>query len=141
MMHGVDRAAHRPLRDQCAAADEEYQRRRDGLDQLRQQLAALTVDVQSPDGLVRAQVDARGRLTDLTIAPGALGHGDAAALAAAIMATATAAGTAATERVRALVSAQVPDESGLGDFVRSADPAQLLRRHDAQGSADARSAP
>ncbi|MDT5024550.1 MAG: hypothetical protein QOE61_976 [Micromonosporaceae bacterium] len=99
---------------------QQYRQVRDNLGQMQREMTELTATAESPGGAVRATVDYRGNLTKLEINPRAHRSLDSATLADQIVETTKKAAQQVQERVREVVSPNVPDVAGLsgigGDF-------------------------
>lgn len=130
MADRADRDANRALRARFDDVFGQYQRLRSGMDDIQRTLADLRITAESPDGLVRATVGARGQLVDLTIDRRAYAEVDPDRLGRIVVATVQQAGERTTERVRELMSAYLPPDSGALEFVRDRDFGALLRRPD-----------
>jgi DNA-binding protein YbaB len=126
----ADRDVNRSLRERLAEVQGSYERIRDGLAQLQEQMASLTVTATSSGDLVRATVDARGQLTALALAPRATEELRVDELAAMIVATARRAAADAAQEAATLVEQYSPAGTTAGAFIRSGNFDDLLRRSD-----------
>jgi DNA-binding protein YbaB len=126
----ADRDANQALRARFDDVFGQYQRLRSGMDDIQRRLAEMQVSAESPDGLVRATVGARGQLVDLKLDRRAYRDLDPEQLGRVIVATVQQAGARTTEQVRDLMSAYLPPDSGAMRFVRDQDFGSLLRRPD-----------
>ena len=130
MAQSADRDANHALRARLDDVLGQYDRLRAGVTDLQARLAALRVTAATPDRLVRATVEARGRLAELTIEPGAYRTHRPAELAKLITRTVQQATDEAAERVEALVGEHLPAGSGVPGFLRDGDFGHLLARAD-----------
>jgi DNA-binding protein YbaB len=87
----------------------DYERLRESLATLRQNVQEVTETAYSLDGLVRATVDAQGQLTELALDPRIYRTTDSAALAETITATIREAVAAAAGRMIELTKPFLPD--------------------------------
>jgi DNA-binding protein YbaB len=126
----ADRDANQALRARFDDVFGQYQRLRSGMDDIQQRLADLQVSAESPDGLVRATVGARGQLVDLKLDGRAYRDLDPEELGRTIVATVHTATARTTEQVQELMAAYLPPDSGAMRFVRDQDFGSLLRRQD-----------
>lgn len=130
MADRADRDANQALRARFDDVFGQYQRLRSGLDDIQRRLAEMQVSAESPDGLVRATVGARGQLTDLRIDRRAYRDLDPDQLGRTVVATVQDASARTTEQVRELMSTYLPADSAALRFVDDQDFGSLLRRPD-----------
>jgi DNA-binding protein YbaB len=129
-MDGIaDRDVNRALKERFAQIQGSYERIRDGLAEMQQRMATLTVTRTSPDEQVTVTVDARGRLVSLALTPKAMRQFTNEQLASLILGATNEAAAEATERVAALME-QLSPGSAAATFVRSGSYDDLLRRTD-----------
>jgi DNA-binding protein YbaB len=99
---------------------QQYRHMRDNLGAMQREMTELTATAESPGGAVRATVDYRGNLSKLEINPRAYRSLDSTTMGEQIVETAKMAARQVQERVREVVSPNVPDVAGLsvigGDF-------------------------
>lgn len=126
----ADRDANRTLKERLAQVQGDYERIRDGLADLQRQMAAMTGTATAANGLVKATVDARGRLSGLTLSPRALRELDHQQLASAIVDATGQAMAQVTEDVAALLERFSPMAGGAAAYVRSGNYDDLLHRRD-----------
>ncbi|GHJ44934.1 hypothetical protein Cs7R123_22760 [Catellatospora sp. TT07R-123] len=125
-----DRDANFALRERFAQVHDQYTRLRTGMGELQTKLAALRSTAKTADGLIKATVDARGRLVHLELHPSSLREYGAAKLAEEITKTTARAAEAAGAGVTALMSQVLPAGSGAAEFLRTNDINVMMRRHD-----------
>jgi len=130
MAEYADRDVNRSLRERLAEVQGNYERIRDGLAQLQERMASLSVTATSSGDLVRATVDARGQLTALAVAPTALQELRHDELASVIVATTRQAAGEVAEAAAQLVEQYSPAGATAGAFIRSGNVDDLLRRSD-----------
>lgn len=130
MAQRSDRDANWALRERFAQVHDQYTRLRSGMGELQTKLKAYRSTEKSRDGLIKASVDARGRLVQLELEPAALRSYSASALAEEITKTVAKASEAAGAGVNALMSEVMPADSGALTFLRTNDMNDLLKRHD-----------
>jgi len=94
-------------------------------------MAAVTGTATSAGGLVKAVVDARGRLSGLTVSPRAMRDLDHEQLATTIVETVGQATTQATEEVAGLLDRFSPMAGSAAAYVRTGRYDDLLRGSDA----------
>lgn len=126
----ADRDVNRALKERLAQVQGDYERIRDGLADLQQQMAAVTGTATSTGGLIKATVDARGRLSGLTVAPRAMRDLDHEQLAASIVEIVGQATTQVTEEVAGLLERFSPMAGSAAAYVRTGGYDDLLRRTD-----------
>ena len=130
MAEMADRDANRVLRKRFDDVFGQYQRLRSGLDDVQRRLAELRVSAESGDGMIKATVDARGRLVDLRISHRGALPVDNDRLSREILVTVSKAAAQATDEVRELMATCLPADSPGLDFLRDNDFGTLLRRSD-----------
>jgi len=126
----MDRDGNRALRARFDDVFGQYQRLRAGMAELQDRLAAFAATARSPDGLVAATVDARGRLVALTFDPTVYRAHPPDRLARVATATASRAAASAADSIQELLAAYLPPGSGVAEYVRSGQFDALLRRRD-----------
>jgi DNA-binding protein YbaB len=136
----ADRDANGALRARFTEVYDQYERLRAGLDDLRERLTRVQITAESPDGLVRATVGARGQLAMLVLHPDIYRHRDAEALAEKITRTVQRAASGASTAVRDLVGGYLPAGSGAAEFLQDNDFGAPRSRHDAALLGEARGA-
>ncbi|MFC7244895.1 YbaB/EbfC family nucleoid-associated protein [Catellatospora aurea] len=130
MAQRSDRDANSALRERFAQVHDQYTRLRNGMGDLQTKLKAYRATEKSRDGLIKASVDARGRLVKLELEPAALRSYSASGLAEEITKTIARASDAAGVGVSQLMAEVMPAESGAMSFLRTNDMNDLLKRHD-----------
>ena len=131
MAQTADRDANQALRARFDEVYGQYQRIRDGLDDLQEQLAAFTLTARSEDGMVTATVGPRGQLVDLRLDRRAYRDHEPDQLAVKITTTVRRASEEASAAVHELVSGYLPPGSGALDYLKDGRFGSLLRRSDA----------
>jgi DNA-binding protein YbaB len=126
----ADRDANRALRARFDDVFGQYQRLRSGLDDIQQRLAEMTVTAESAGGLIKATVDSRGQLADLTLDARVYREMPPDRLGREIVATVRTATARTTDEVRDLMAAYLPADSGPMRFLEDNDMSSLLRRQD-----------
>ncbi|WP_433299449.1 YbaB/EbfC family nucleoid-associated protein [Actinoplanes sp. CA-030573] len=124
MSETADRDANQALRDRLSEVYGQYAQLRSDLDVLQERLAALRVSAASADGGVRATVDPRGRLVELSLDPDACR--DPELLARTIVATAQEAASQTAGQVEQLLAGYLPADSATLRFLRDNDLGSLL---------------
>ncbi len=131
----ADHDARRSLKERMAEVEGSYETIRDMLAEMQQRMAELTSTARSRDDLVRATVDARGRLTALKVAPEAMDDLGNTELASMIVSTARQAAKQVTEDVAELLERYSPTGSSAAAAIRSGNYDLVLRRS-AEASAE-----
>ncbi|AEV89213.1 hypothetical protein ACWT_8206 [Actinoplanes sp. SE50] len=112
MTETTDRAADQALRNDLANVYGRYEELRSGVDELQRSLATMQVSATSPDGLVRATVNADGDLVDLRLDQQACREWNVETLARVIVETVQHASAGKHRQVEQLVTThRPPDET------------------------------
>jgi DNA-binding protein YbaB len=127
----ADRDANRALRARFDEVYGEYERLREGLDDLQQRLASFQATATSADGHVTATVGPRGQLVELELDRRVYRDHDPASLAALITRTVQQATESATAGVQELVGGYLPAGTGAARFLADGSFGSLLQRSDA----------
>ena len=138
MARTADRNVNHALMARFAEVQGQYERMRNGLADLQQQLARLQITVKSTDELVTATVNARGQLARVELDPRAYRELAPEELAASITATVRQAAEQATQQVSGLLRDYLPPSSGASRFAETGDFGDLLARQDERAGYDPR---
>lgn len=130
MARAADRDANRVLTERMAEVFEQYGKMRAGVADLQRRMQSLEETARTPDGMVEATVDSRGRLVRLHFDRSAYQEYEPAKLAEVTTAIIARATEQVGRRVQDLLGEFLPAESGALAFVRSNDFNDLLRRSD-----------
>lgn len=130
MAQRSDRDANWALRERFAQVHDQYTRLRAGMGEMQTKLQSYRATEKSRDGLIKVQVDARGRLVKVDLEPAALRSYSATGLAEEITRVAARASEAAGAGVNAIMAEVMPADSGALTFLRTNDMNDLLKRHD-----------
>ncbi|GGN98952.1 hypothetical protein GCM10010112_92300 [Actinoplanes lobatus] len=130
MSRQADRDPNHALRARFDDVVSQYQRLRLGLDDIQDRLARLSVTAESPDGLVKATVGARGQLVDLKLDREVYRRQDPDQLSRTILRTVEQAVAKTTDQVQAMVGEYLPADSPGARFMRDGDFGGLLARQD-----------
>ncbi|BCJ77799.1 hypothetical protein CS0771_73430 [Catellatospora sp. IY07-71] len=130
MAQRSDRDANWALRERFAQVHDQYNKLRSGMGEMQAKLHAYRATEKSRDGLIKVQVDARGRLVKVDLEPAALRSYSATGLAEEITRVAAQASEAAGAGVTAIMAEVMPADSGAMSFLRTNDMNDLLKRHD-----------
>ncbi|WP_328463929.1 YbaB/EbfC family nucleoid-associated protein [Actinoplanes sp. NBC_00393] len=104
MTETADPAANQALRNDLEDVYGRYEELRSGVDELQRSLATMQVSVASPDGVVRATVDADGKLVDLQLNQQACREWNAETLARVIVETVQQASAGTSRQIEKLVT-------------------------------------
>jgi DNA-binding protein YbaB len=126
----ADRDANRALRARFDDVFGQYQRLRSGMDDIQRKLAEMQVSAESEGGLIKATVNSRGQLAELTLDRRVYRDMDADRLGREIVAVVRTATARTTDQVQELMAAYLPPESATMHFLRDNDFGSLLRRQD-----------
>ncbi len=126
----ANRDVNRALKERLAQVQSNYERIRDGMADLRDQMGSMTATATSAGGFIQATVDARGQLVGLAITHRAMREMDHDQLAATVVATAEKAATQVGEQIARLLEQFSPMAGGVAAFIRSGSYDDLLRRTD-----------
>ncbi|MEV0897179.1 YbaB/EbfC family nucleoid-associated protein [Actinoplanes sp. NPDC049802] len=130
MSRQADRDPNHALRARFDDVVSQYQRLRHGLDDIQDRLAGLAVTAESPDGLVKATVGARGQLVGLKLDREVYRRQEPDQLARTILRTVEQAVAKTTDQVQAMVGEYLPADSPGARFMRDGDFGSLLARQD-----------
>lgn len=130
MSRQADRDANHALRARFDDVVSQYQRLRLGMDDIQERLSRMAVTAESPDGLVRATVGARGQLVDLRLDRDVYRRTDPDELSRLILSTVEQAVAKTTGQVREMVGEYLPADSAAAGFLRDGDFGNLLARQD-----------
>ena len=122
MAEATDREANSALRDRLAEVYGRYERLRSEMDDLQRRLAEMRVSATSADGAVRATVDPRGQLVELSLDRRVYGGVDTEQLARTIVAVTRDAAERTAGQVEAMMTEYLPPESGTLRFFREGNP-------------------
>lgn len=117
----ADRDANSALRDRLAEVYGRYERLRSEMEDLQRRLASLRVTATSADGMIRATVDPRGQLVELSLDRRVCGGADTEHLSRTIVAVARDAAQRTAAQVEAMMAEHLPPESGALRFFREND--------------------
>ena len=130
MSRQADRDANHARRARFDDVVSQYQRLRLGMDDIQERLSTMAVTAESPDGLVRATVGARGQLIDLRLDREIYRRGDPEELSRVILRTVERAVAKTTGQVQEMVGEYLPTGSAAAGFLRDGDFGNLLARQD-----------
>ncbi|MBG0560611.1 YbaB/EbfC family nucleoid-associated protein [Actinoplanes aureus] len=112
MTERTDRAANQALRNDLEDVYGRYEELRSGVDELQRSLATMQVSAESEDGVVRATVDADGKLVDLSLNQQACREWNVETLARTIVETIQQASAGTTRHIEQLVTNHRPSDDG-----------------------------
>ena len=112
MTETADPAANQALRSDLEDVYGRYEELRSGVDELQRSLATMQVNAESPDGVVRATVDADGKLVDLQLNKQACREWNVETLARTIVETVQRASAGTTRHIEQLVTNHRPSADG-----------------------------